>query len=480
MGLENGDDSVIPPQDLLERFKDYGQEQTLAYWHDLTPEERDVLIQDLESVDLPRVSRIVRKSLRKQDKPNCQPILDSEVATLDTRTQDERGRWWGMGLRAISEGKLAVLLLSGGQGTRLGSKDPKGCFNIGLPSGKSLFQLQAERILRVQKLASQSTTNGKVVKVPWYIMTSPFTDSATKKFFQNRKYFGLEQDQVMFFQQGTLPCISKDGRFIMSNPYKMAMAPDGNGGVYAALKSSRCLEDMARRGIKYVDVYSVDNTLVRVADPLFLGYWIDQGTSCAAKVIKKAYPQERVGVFVHHGKGGPVGVAEYTELGADLQFAINQETGRLAYKWSNVCMHMFSLDFLHTVVEELEKDSIYHLAEKKIQSVDGVIDGIKLEQFIFDSIPYAPSISLFEVIREEEFAPVKNASGATTDSPDTARALLQRLHMGWVVSAGGSIANTGTAYASGVEVSPLLSYAGEGLEDLCRGRTFHASTEIHA
>ncbi|KAL2632710.1 hypothetical protein R1flu_004189 [Riccia fluitans] len=480
MGLEDGDESVVPPQDLLERFKDYGQDQTLAYWHELSPEERDILIRDLELVDLPRVSRIVRKSLRKQDKPALQPISDAEVATLETRTQEERGRWWGLGLRAISEGKLAVLLLSGGQGTRLGSKEPKGCFNIGLPSGKSLFQLQAERILRVQKLSSQSTPNGRVVRVPWYIMTSPFTDEATKKFFQSRKYFGLEPDQVTFFQQGTLPCITKGGRFIMSNPYTIATAPDGNGGVYSALKSSGCLEDMARRGVRYVDVYSVDNALVRVADPLFLGYWIDQGTSCAAKVIKKAYPQERVGVFVHYGKGGPVGVAEYTELNSDLQFAINQETGRLAFRWSNICMHMFSLDFLNTVVQELEKDCIYHQAEKKVPSVDGVIDGIKLEQFIFDSIPYAPTISLFEVIREEEFAPVKNANGATTDSPDTASALLQRLHMGWVVSAGGSIANVGNAYASGLEVSPLLSYAGEGLDDLCRGRTFHASTEIHA
>jgi UDP-N-acetylglucosamine/UDP-N-acetylgalactosamine diphosphorylase len=151
------------------------------------------------------------------------------------------------------------------QGTRLGSSDPKGCYNIGLPSGKSLFQIQAERILCVQRLASQAMSEAsptRPVTIQWYIMTSPFTHEPTQKFFKSHKYFGLEPDQVTFFQQGTLPCISKDGKFIMETPFSLSKAPDGNGGVYTALKSSRLLEDMASRGIKYVDCYGVDNVLV--------------------------------------------------------------------------------------------------------------------------------------------------------------------------------------------------------------------------
>uniref|UniRef100_A0A804NV89 UDP-N-acetylglucosamine diphosphorylase 2 n=1 Tax=Zea mays TaxID=4577 RepID=A0A804NV89_MAIZE len=171
--------------------------------------------------------------------------------------------------------------------------------------------------------------------------------------------------EVTFFQQGTIPCVCHDGRFIMETPYKVAKAPDGNGGVYA--------------GVNYVDCYGVDNVLVRVADPTFLGYFIDRGVSAVAKVVRKAYPQEKVGVFVQRGKGGPLSVVEYSEMDAAMTTEINQTTGRLRYCWSNVCLHMFTLDFLNQVTNSLEKDSIYHLAEKRIPSVHGYTSGLKLE-----------------------------------------------------------------------------------------------------
>ncbi|KAL9274636.1 UDP-N-acetylglucosamine diphosphorylase 2-like protein [Drosera capensis] len=273
-------------------------------------------------------------------------------------------------------------------------------------------------------------------------MTSSFTHEATQRFFESRKYFGLDRSQVIFFQQGTIPCISKDRKFIMETPYRVARAPDGNGGVYTVLKFSRLLEDMATRGIKYIDCYGVDNALVRVADPAFLGYFIDKGAAAAAKVVRKAYPQERVGVCVRRGKGGPLAVVEYSELDPSLASAIDQATGRLRFCWSNVCLHMFTLDFLNQVASGLEKDGIFHLAEKKIPSVHGFETGLKLEQFMFDAFTFAPSTALFEVLREEEFAPVKNANGAKADTPDTARMLVLRLHTRWVTTAGGFITHS--------------------------------------
>ncbi|KAL0908769.1 hypothetical protein M5K25_023278 [Dendrobium thyrsiflorum] len=396
--------------------------------------------------------------------------------------------------------------------------------DIGLPSGKSLFQLQAERILCVQKLAAQSADgSSSVIPIHWYIMTSPFTDEATRKFFESRKYFGLDVGQVTFFQQGTLPCVSRDGRFIMETACKVAKAPDGNGGLYAALKSSKLLEDMAMRGVRYVDCYGVDNAQVRVADPTFLGYFIDKGVATAAKVVRKngppehsfhrpagtwrqhstrkcpaiskaqktvlailterfrlvqAYPQEKVGVFVQRGRGGPLTVVEYSELDSSMASEINQSTGRLRFCWSNVCLHMFTLDFLNQVAHALEKDSIYHIAEKKIPSIHGSTMGVKLEQFIFDAFAYTPSMALFEALREEEFAPVKNANGASYDTPDSARLMILRLHSRWVVAAGGFLTHSVPLYLTGVEISPLSSYAGENLESICRGRTFHAPSEI--
>ncbi|GLJ21234.1 hypothetical protein SUGI_0389340 [Cryptomeria japonica] len=452
---EAGYEEMEPPQALVERLKDFRQEQTLALWKELNPQERQLLIKDLESLDLSRVDRIIKQSFLLRDRPipSPEPVPEASVSTVLERTPEERERWWKMGLKAICEGKLAVVLLSGGQGTRLGSSEPKGCFNIGLPSGKSLFQLQAERILRVQRLAAQSVPDGagRYIRVHWYIMTSPFTHDATCKFFESRKYFGLESEQVTFFQQGTLPCISKEGRIILETPYQILRAPDGNGGVCAALKSSKCLEDMAMKGIKYIDCYGVDNALVRVADPLFLGYFIDKGVATAAKVVRKAYPQEKVGVFVQRGKGGPLGVLEYSEMDPSMAYAINQETGRLRYNLSNVCLHMFTLDFLTQVTEELEEDSIYHLAEKKMSCVEGPIMGIKLEQFIFDTFPYAPSMALFEILREEEFAPVKNANGHATDTPETSRLLVLHLHTRWVTAAGGFVTHSVPLYSTGVE-----------------------------
>ncbi|XP_045826861.1 UDP-N-acetylglucosamine diphosphorylase 2-like isoform X1 [Trifolium pratense] len=517
IGIETNGVVSPPPQALLERLKDYGQEDVFALWDELSLEERDFLVRDIESLDLSRIDRIIRCSLRSQGLPAAaiEPVPESNVSKVEERSHEEREKWWKLGLKAISDGKLAVLLLSGGQGTRLGSSDPKGCFNIGLPSGKSLFQLQAERILCVQRLAAQATNESSAssAQIHWYIMTSPFTDEATRKFFESHKYFGLEAEQVTFFRQGTIPCVSKDGRIILETPYRVAKAPDGNGGVYSALKYTRLLEDMASKGIKYIDCYGVDNALVRVADPSFLGYFIDKGVAAAAKVVRKGYPQEKVGVFVQRGKGGPLTVVEYSELDPSLASTVNQATGRLRFCWSNVCLHMFTLDFLNQVANGLEKDSIYHLAEKKIPSIHGHTMGFKLEQFIFDAFPYAPTTALFEVtitltftlncaiylltlclfkdatliaafmypfqiLRDEEFAPVKNANGSNYDTPDTARMLVFRLHTRWVIAAGGFLTHSVPLYATGVEVSPLCSYAGENLEPICRGRTFHAPCEI--
>ncbi|GJN36745.1 hypothetical protein PR202_gb25639 [Eleusine coracana subsp. coracana] len=401
---------AAPPQELLERLKDYGQEGAFAFWDELGPEERDHLIRDIESLDLPRIDRIIRRSLRSQGAPiqAVEPVPESSVSRVDDRTLEDRERWWRRGLRAISEGKLAVVLLAGGQGTRLGSSDPKGCF-----------------------------TPGGTPQIQWYIMTSPFTDEATRKFFETHRYFGLEPNQVTFFQQGTLPCVSPDGRFIMETPYKVARAPDGNGGVYAALKSKRLLDDMAARGVKYADCYGVDNVLVRVADPTFLGYFIDRGVSAAAKVVRKGYPSEKVGVFVQRGKGGPLSVVEYSEMDEAMKTEINQTTGRLRYCWSNI-------------VREEE----------------------------FAPVKNANDPTDVQILREEEFAPVKNANGSTHDTPNSALLMLLRLHSRWVVAAGGFLTHSVPLCNTGVEVSPLLSYAGENLDAICRGRKFHAPSEI--
>ncbi|XP_044947516.1 UDP-N-acetylglucosamine diphosphorylase 1-like, partial [Hordeum vulgare subsp. vulgare] len=223
----------------------------------------------------------------------------------------------------------------------------------------------------------------------------------------------------------------------------------------------------------------VDNVLVRVGDPTFLGYFIEKGVSSVAKVVRKAYPQENVGVFVERGRGGPLSVVEYSEMDVAMTTEINQSTGRLRVCWSNIFLHTFSLEFLNQVANNLEKDSVYHLAQKTIPSFHGYTTGLKLERFIFDAFKYSPSTTLFEVLREEEFAPVKNANGSAYDTPHSAKLMLLRLHNRWVVAAGCFRTHSVLLYMTCVEVSPLSYYTRENLEAICRGQTFHARIVLH-
>ncbi|KAK9843554.1 hypothetical protein WJX81_008640 [Elliptochloris bilobata] len=400
----------------------------------------------------------------------AQPLQDADVQTIDGVSDGQELRWIKTGFRLVAEGKLAVVLLAGGQGTRLGSAAPKGCYDIGLPSRKPLFQLQAERLARLQQLAAEAAYGaGAAVRNPlrWYIMTSAATDAATREFFAEHAHFGLRPDQIVFFQQGELPCLTPKGCLILEQPCRLARAPDGNGGLFAALAECGALADMQAAGVEAVDCVSVDNALARVADPLFAGFCWERGAQCGARVVAKASAAERVGVFAR--RAGRLEVVEYSELDPEQAASVDPRTRRLRFNWSNVCMHYFCTAFLADMAGRMRSEARYHLARKAIPSVSGPVQGVKLELFIFDSFPLAERIVLLEVRREDEFAPVKNAPGAAADSPDTARAATLALHTRWVEAAGGRV-RLGKG-GEGVEVSPRVSYSGEGLAPLCRGRT---------
>ncbi|KAL2915609.1 UDP-N-acetylglucosamine pyrophosphorylase [Polyrhizophydium stewartii] len=458
------------------RYEAAGQGHVFAFFDSLDPAAQQRLLAAAAAVEVDRAARIFAKatapaaasaSAAADVAPLPPTAVDSTISADPARVR----AWRAEGLRLIAAGKVAVILLAGGQGTRLGSSDPKGCYDIGLPSRKSLFQLQGERILRLQQLAAQHA-GGKEVVIPWYVMTSGPTRAATEAFFVRKNFFGLKKENVIFFEQGVLPAFTPEGKIFLETKDTLAVAPDGNGGIYAALRSQGVIADLERRCIPYIHAYCVDNCLVKVADPVFIGYCVEKNADCGAKVVPKRYPEEPVGVICM--RNGRHGVVEYSEIDPAMARALTP-AGVPVYNAGNIANHFYTLDFLRRV-EHFEKDLDYHIARKKIKHVDLATgnlvspsspNGIKLELFIFDVMPFAERMAVLEVARADEFSPLKNAPGAKDgDSPETSRADIMAQHVRFVEAAGGKVAPTQGSTAPVFEISPLVSYDGEGLEAL--------------
>jgi len=288
---------------------------------------------------------------------------------------------------------------------------------------------------------------------------------------------------------GTLPCMTFDGKIMMESKHEIAVAPDGNGGVYAALRNSGVLANMTERKIEYLHVYCVDNCLVRVADPVFIGYCLSKNADCGAKVVRKKSPEEPVGVVCL--RNAAFNVVEYSEIDTEVAHRINPKNGQLAFGAGNIANHFYTLEFLNKV-ESIESELEYHIARKKIKSVDFITgdiiapkapNGMKLEMFVFDVFPFTERMAVFEVDRREEFSPLKNAPGTGEDCPETSRRDILQQHVRFIEHAGGKVVVGETDdKVDGVptlEISPLVSYSGEGLS-IVSGKSIKTPVRINS
>lgn len=476
-------------EQLKEKYKKAGQEQVFTFWDKLSVSDKGHLYQQLSNIDPEHINTITHKALNppkaesEDVKPKLEQLPESATSSVIDSKKEDLDKWYAQGLELISKNEVGVVLMAGGQGTRLGSSAPKGCYNIGLPSEKSLFQLQAERIWKVQQLAEKE--HGKEdVTVPWYIMTSGPTRKPTEEFFEKHSYFGLNRNNVRFFEQGTLPCISNDGKILLESKSKVAVAPDGNGGLYQALIGSGIVQDMEKRGVKHIHAYCVDNCLVKVADPAFIGFSASKDVDIATKVVRKRDAKESVGLILQ--KNGKPDVVEYSEIDdATAEAKDPKDSKLLKFRAANIVNHYYSYRFLESI-PDWAHDLPHHVARKKIPYVDTEKgetikpekpNGIKLEQFVFDCFPFLSmdKFACMEVKREDEFSPLKNARGTGEDDPDTSRRDIFQQGKRWVEAAGGVV--TSEQEDAGIEVSPKISYGGEGL-GFVKERTIKAPAVI--
>lgn len=445
-------------EDLRHRFASVGQGHVFSFWDRLADAQKSELLGDLELVnaaELPSLARLAAGHEAAHAVP-----ADLEPASVFPRSAVssdvvERGR------RLIAEGKVAAFTVAGGQGTRLGYDGPKGCFEISPIRNKSLFQLFAESVL-----ATRAKFGGSV---PWYIMTSPSNDAATRDYFAEQAYFGLPAEDVLFFQQGVMPAFDTAGKILLDQPHRLALSPDGHGGSLLALAASGMLADMARRGVEHISYFQVDNPLVHCVDPVFIGLHDARGSEMSSKTLPKADDLEKVGNFAM--SGGRLVVIEYSDLPESLARARNADGSR-RYNAGNIAIHALSRSFVERLTADRASFALpWHRASKKVPFIDlatgrrvepAQANAVKLESFVFDALPLAGSPLLMETSRAEEFSPVKNANGV--DSVDTARRDMSHRAARWMASSGFTIPVDSAGEPDGLfEISPLFALDADDL-----------------
>ncbi len=429
---------------LRQHYEKNGQSQVFHFWDELNETARAALLDQAAAIDLNEINQLVDSLVKGggEAKIDFSALQPAPYETFPQHGGDPNA-WaaaYNAGEQALREGRVAAFVVAGGQGTRLGYDGPKGTFPVTPLRQKSLFQVFAEKIL------SASREYGR--EIPWLIMTSIINHEATVAFFAENQNFGLKEDQVIFFSQGLMPAVDDKGKIILSDKGTIAMSPDGHGGSLRALARSGAVDQLRWRGIDTISYYQVDNPMVHIIDPAFIGWHRIKGSEMSSKMVPKAYPEEKVGHFCT--LDGRTIVIEYSDLPMEMQretldtrHQTPDTSPQLRFLAGSIAIHMIDIDFIEKVGSGINPDFRlpFHRAHKKIQIVDDegntskpdIPNGYKFEMFVFDALPFAQNPVIIECSRADEFAPVKNATGK--DSPESCRAAQLAQWRSWLEAA---------------------------------------------
>ena len=387
------------------------QEKVLKIMENFTEEEKENIIEEAEKIDFEKLNKLYSERNEKQSDENAKydPIDFLDITKV---SNDELQKYVSLGENVIKNGRFAVITMAGGQGTRLGHNGPKGTFEFDKINHKSIFEVLCDKF--------KETYQKYGVYVYWYIMTSVDNNEETVRFFEENNYFGYPKERIVFFIQGQLPMLDDDGKLIIDENKNIKEASDGHGGVFGIIEENGILDDMKSKNIEWIYMGGVDNVLAKLVDPVFVGFAIDKNVLVAGKSLVKAYPEEKVGVFVK--KNGRPSVVEYIDLPKEMSEE-RTENGELKYAEAHILCNLFNIK----VLEQVAKDKLpYHTQYKKCNYINenGEVviadkpNAYKFEAFLFDVFERLDDMAILRVKREEEFAPIKNAEGV--DSPQTA------------------------------------------------------------
>ncbi|MGL4514122.1 MAG: UTP--glucose-1-phosphate uridylyltransferase, partial [Lacipirellulaceae bacterium] len=447
------------PADLAQRLAPFEQQHVLRFWDELPPADQAGLVKQLAGIDLGQLSALFKGEI---DQPDWHAVARKAEPPVAVRLAERRGGEAGAlgvsheqavaeGRRALAAGEVGMLLVAGGQGSRLGFDRAKGLYPIGAVSGATLLQVHIEKAVALAKRYGRG--------VPVYLMTSPITHDEQLAFLAENDRFGLAEDDLFVFCQGTMPAVDREtGRLLLGEPGKLFLSPDGHGGTIAALASSGATLHMRRRGVKQLFYWQVDNPLVPIGDAELVGYHRLAQSELTSIAVAKTEPHDKLGNFVT--VDGKQSVIEYSDFPDDVATQRSAD-GSLRFWAGSIAVHVFEASFLERVLAL--KDSLpFHVAVKKVPYVatEGPDAGklvepadanaLKFERFIFDLLPQAARPLVVEYAEAEVFAPLKNASGAPKDTPEYVRQFLIAQHLGWLEGAGVAV-----PAGAQVEISPL-------------------------